>query len=60
MNGLAVVTVGSFAAEQNFMTCGMVGSLERNIQLLFVCPRYQLRLTDIRPAQSTGQGRSGG
>ena len=33
MNGLAVVTVGSFATEQNFMTCGMVGSLERNIQL---------------------------
>lgn len=32
MNGLAVVTVGSFAAEQNFMTCGMVGALERNIQ----------------------------
>ena len=32
MNGLAVVTVGSFATEQNFMTCGMVGSLERNIQ----------------------------
>lgn len=31
MNGLAVVTVGSFATEQNFMTCGMVGSLERNI-----------------------------
>ena len=31
MNGLAVVTVGSFAAEQKFMTCGMVGSLERNI-----------------------------
>ena len=30
--GLAVVTVGSFAAEQKFMTCGMVGSLERNIQ----------------------------
>ena len=31
MNGLAVVTVGSFATEQNFMTCGMVGALERNI-----------------------------
>lgn len=33
MNGLAVVTVGSFATEQNFMTCGMVGSLERNIHI---------------------------
>ena len=31
MNGLAVVTVGSFAAEQKFMTCGMAGALERNI-----------------------------
>ena len=33
MNGLAVVTVGSFAAEQKFMTCGMEGSLERNIHM---------------------------
>ena len=32
MNGLAVVTVGSFASEQKFMACGKVGSLERNIQ----------------------------
>lgn len=41
MNGLAVVTVGSFAAEQKFMTCGMAGALERNIQYGYL--KYVLR-----------------
>ena len=43
MNGLAVVTVGSFAAEQKFMTCGMVGSLERNIQTI-KGQRYKIQM----------------